>query len=263
MRTPLKVKLFSYYNGQDFAYPDLVEVQLKSFEWFKKTGLRELFDEISPIKDHGGREFELHFLDYKFDPPKYSEEQTKEKDQTYESALRANLKLVDNQTKKVKIQEVYLGDFPIMTERGTFIINGVERVVISQLVRSPGVYFTATPFRGKKFFGAKVIPNRGAWLEIETESDGFIGVKIDRKRKAPITQLLRIFGLENDEILNAFSGVDRGEIKFIEPTLKKDEAKNADDSFLEINKIPKGVVYLGISSYFLLTGYANVQAPPL
>ena len=233
----MKTKLFSSYKGPAFDFPNLVEVQLDSFKWFLKTGLKELFDEISPIKDHTGKELELYFLDYKFDEPKYSEEETKEKDQTYEAALRVNLKLLDKQTGKTKIQEVYLGDFPIMTGRGTFIINGVERVVISQLVRSPGVYFTASVYRGRKLFGARIIPNRGAWLEMETESDGFIGVKIDRKRKAPITQLFRIFGLEdNQAILDAFSGADRGETKFIETTLKKDEAKTADESFLEIYK---------------------------
>ena len=230
-------KIFSSYKGLAFAQPDLIDIQIDSFKWFKEVGLRELFSEISPIKDHTGKELELHFLDYKFDPPKYSEEQAKEKDQTYEAALRANLKLVDNVNKQNKTQEVYLGDFPIMTERGTFIINGVERVVIPQLIRSPGVYFSAGVFRGRKLFGAKVIPNRGAWLEFETEADGFIGVKIDRKRKAPVTQLLRIFGLaDNKSILEAFAGTDNGPIKFIDATLKKDDAKIADESFMEIYK---------------------------
>ncbi|HXF44119.1 MAG TPA: DNA-directed RNA polymerase subunit beta, partial [Candidatus Paceibacterota bacterium] len=117
----------------------MIEFQLNSFKWFLEKGLKELFDEISPIKDHTGNELELHFLDYKFDQPKYTEEQSKYKDQTYEAALRANLKLVDRVSKQSRTQEVYLGDFPIMTERGTFIINGVERVVIAQLISSAGV----------------------------------------------------------------------------------------------------------------------------
>lgn len=230
-----KVKIFSSYKGVVKEPPHFIEIQLQSFDWFLKKGLRELFDEISPIKDHTNKELELHFLDYKFDEPKYTELQCKEKDQTYESALRANLKLVNRETKETKTQEVYLGDFPMMTGRGTFIINGVERVVISQLLRSAGVYFLMNVFRGKKLFSAKVIPNRGVWLEFETDPDGFIGVKIDRKRKAPVTDLLRIFGIEtNEEILKTFADVDTGKIKYIEATLKKDEAKTTEESYLEI-----------------------------
>jgi DNA-directed RNA polymerase subunit beta len=232
-----EVKVFSTYKGPVFAQPNLIEIQLRSYEWLVKDGLRELFREISPVVDHTGKEFELHFLNYHFDKPKFSEEQSKDKDVTYEAALRVNLKLVNKTTKETKTQKVYFGDFPTMTERGTFIINGVERVVVSQLIRSPGVHFTANVFRGEKFFGAKVIPNRGAWLEFETEQDGFIGVKIDRKRKAAVSQLLRIFGLNNDdEIRRVFSGVDKGSLKFIEATLKKDEAHTVDDSFIEIYK---------------------------
>ena len=231
-----KPKEFTSYKGPNFPQPNLIEVQLASHRWFVEKGLRELFSEISPIKDHTGKELELNFLDYRFDAPKYTEEQTKEKDQTYEAALRVTLKLVNKVTKSVLTQEVYLGDFPIMTTRGTFIINGVERVVISQLVRSAGAYFTANMSRGRKLFGAKVIPNRGAWLEFETESDGFIGVKIDRKRKAPVTQLLRIFGIEDAEtIKKIFASVDTGPVKYIEATLKKDDAKNVGDSFLGIH----------------------------
>ncbi len=233
----MKTKIFSFYKGPTLPQPDLIEIQKNSFEWFLKKGLRELFDEISPIRDHTGKELELHFLDYKFDEPKYTEEQTKEKDQTYEASLRVNLKLTDKTMKSAQTQEVYLGDFPIMTKRGTFIINGVERVVISQLVRSPGVYFTASVFRGKKIFGAKVIPNRGAWLEFETEADGSIMVKIDRKRKAPVTQLLRVFGFEtNEEIIRAFSDIDQGDHKSILATLKKDDTENRSDSFVAIHQ---------------------------
>ena len=233
----MKTKVFSHYNGPSLPVPDLIEIQRDSFSWFLKKGLRELFDEISPIRDHTGKELELHFLDYKFDEPKYTEEQTKEKDQTYEASLRVNLKLMDKGMKSANTQEVYLGDFPLMTKRGTFIINGVERVVISQLVRSPGVYFSGNIFRGRKIFGAKVIPNRGAWLEFETEADGSIMVKIDRKRKAPVTQLLRIFGLETQEdIIRAFSDVDVGESKSILATLKKDDAKDKEESFLAIHQ---------------------------
>ena len=155
-------KTFSAYQGRTHPLPNLVEIQTYSYAWFLEKGLRELLDEISPIQDHTGGELELHFLDFKFDEPKYTELQAKKKDQTYEAALRVKLKLVHVGTKQSEVQEVYLGDFPLMTEQGTFIINGVERVVVSQLVRSPGVYFSANVFRGKKLFGAKVIPNRGA-----------------------------------------------------------------------------------------------------
>ncbi|MGC9610888.1 MAG: DNA-directed RNA polymerase subunit beta, partial [Minisyncoccia bacterium] len=230
-----KVKIFSSYKGPTITPLNLVEVQNNSFKWFLEKGLRELFDEISPIKDHTGKELELSFLDYKFDQPKYSEPKSLEKDQTYEAPLRVNVKLTNVLNKQSKVQEVYLGDFPIMTARGTFIINGVERVVISQIIRSPGAYFTMNLFRGRKLFGAKVIPNRGAWLELDTEADGFLGVKIDRRRKAPVTQLLRIFGLkDNDAILKAFAKVDTGALKYIQATLKKDDAKDVDDSFIEI-----------------------------
>src|ERR1051325_10884514 len=184
MPQKMPTKEFSTHKGPVFPQPDLVELQTNAFKWLVETGIKELFAEISPIKDHTGKELELHFVDYKFDQPKYTQEQTKEKNQTYEAALRANLKLIDKTTKQTKVQEVYLGDFPMMTARGTFIINGVERVVISQLIRSAGIYFTANVFRGRKLFGAKVIPNRGSWIEVETESDGLIGVRIDRKRKA-------------------------------------------------------------------------------
>ncbi|MEK7626715.1 MAG: DNA-directed RNA polymerase subunit beta [Patescibacteria group bacterium] len=230
-----KTKIFSSYQGPTFAPLNLVETQINSYKWFLEKGIRELFEEISPIKDHTGKELELSFLDYKFDQPKYSEAKSMEKDQTFEAPLRVNVKLVSRETKQSKVQEVYLGDFPLMTARGTFIVNGVERVVISQIIRSPGIYFTANMFRGRKLFGGKIIPNRGAWVELDTEADGFLGVKIDRRRKAPVTQLLRVLGLkDNDEILKAFAKVDTGAIKYIQATLKKDDAKNADESFIEL-----------------------------
>ncbi|MFH0712806.1 MAG: DNA-directed RNA polymerase subunit beta, partial [Candidatus Jorgensenbacteria bacterium] len=233
----MRTKTFSFFKTPPFKAPNLIEIQLNSFKWFKEKGLRELFDEISPIKDHSGSELELHFLNYKLDPPKYTEEQSKEKDLTYEAALRANLKLIDKVSKQNRTQEVYLGEFPIMTDRGTFIINGVERVVISQLIRSPGVYFTASVFRGQKLFGSKIIPNRGSWVELETDSAGVIYVKIDRKRKAPVTQLLRVFGLgDNEAILKEFKNVDTGKINYITRTIEGDGAKTVDESFVELYK---------------------------
>ncbi len=233
----LPTKIFSSYRRPFIEQQFLAEIQINSWNWFVKTGLKELFDEISPIKDYTGENLELYFIDYYFDEPKYDEETARNKDITYEAPLRAKVKLVNRKTKETKEQEVYLGDFPIMTKRGTFIINGVERVVVAQLIRSPGIFFTAEVFKGQKFFGAKIIPNRGAWLEFSSEPDGFIGVKIDRHRKVPVTDLLRIFGLENnEEIIKTFSDVDTGSIKFIEATLKKDAAKDVPSSYIEIYK---------------------------
>jgi len=233
-----KAKIFSSYKEPSYIQPHFAEIQFNSFNWFLKKGFQELLDEISPIVDHIGEEFELHFLNYKFDKPKYTEVQARAKNRNYEVALRANVKLVDKKNNSNITQEVYLGDFPIMTSRGTFIVNGVERVIISQLIRSPGVYYSASMIQGRKQFGAKVIPNRGSWLEIETARDGTIGVKIDRKRKTPITQLFRTFGLEtNEEILEIFKDVDEGDIKYIEKTLNKDSAKTVNESYTELYKI--------------------------
>lgn len=232
-----KTKNFSPQRGSLIEQPNLVEIQTRSYDWLFKTGLKELFEEISPIRDYTGKELELHFTGYYFDEPKYDELQSRYKDITYEAPLRGKLKLVNKLTKSVKEQEVYLGDFPVMTPRGTFIINGVERVVLSQLIRSSGIYFTASVFRGRKLFGAKIIPDRGAWLEFETDPDGFIGVKIDRKRKVAVTDILRIFGLKtNDDILKAFSDTGKSGLEYIKATLKKDAAEEPSQSYIEIYK---------------------------
>ena len=242
MRQKLLVKIFSHRPEALINQPNLTEIQTNSYKWFLLKGLKELFEEISPIKDYTGKEYDLYFEEFRFDEPKYDEVVSLEKDLTYEAALRATLRLEDKKTNKSKSQDVYIGDFPLMTERGTFIINGVERVVVSQLIRSSGVYFGATMFRGKKLFGGKLIPNRGAWLEFETDADGFIGVKIDRRRKAPISDLVRIFAsmegkeISNEEILKLFSDIDTGPTKHMAATLKKDSAKSTEDAYLEIYK---------------------------
>lgn len=223
----LPTNIFSSRSGALIEQPDLALIQTKSYEWFRTEGLKELFGEFSPVTDYSGKRLELYFLDYYFDLPKYTEEEARFKGITYEAPLRARVRLIDKETDKKKEQEVYLGDFPMMTTRGTFIVNGVERVVISQLVRSPGAYFTMNLYRGRKLFGAKLIPHRGAWLEFETDPDGVIGVKIDRYRKVPVTSLFRVFGFKDEEILKTFGDV-------IKPTLDKDTAKNAADSYLEI-----------------------------
>jgi len=233
----LPTKVFSSHSKALVAQPNLVEIQTQSYQWFLKTGLKELFKEVSPIKDYTGKDLELHFVDYYFDEPKYDEAHARFKDLTYEAPLRLKLRLENHRVKEKKEQEIYFGDLPMMTDRGTFIINGIERVVVSQLIRSAGVYFTANVWRGRKLFGAKIIPNRGVWLEFETDADGFIGVKIDRKRKAAVSDILRIFGMtEEEEIIKTFADIEVGDRQYIKPTLKKDSAKNLDESYLEIYK---------------------------
>jgi DNA-directed RNA polymerase subunit beta len=173
--------------------PNLIKVQLDSYDWFKREGLRELFDEISPIQDFTGSKMELRFGEYTFGEPKYDERECRDRDATYAAPLRVKVELIVKETGEVKEQELFMGDFPLMTPTGTFIINGAERVVVSQLVRSPGVYFTKEkdPTTGRDLAYAKVIPNRGAWLEFETSNRDVISVKVDRKRKIPVTTLLR------------------------------------------------------------------------
>ncbi len=218
--------------------PNLIEVQLNSYKWFFEHGLKELLDEINPIHDFTGKNLELYFGDYYFDKPKYDEITARERNTTFEAPLYVSAKLVNKVTGKTKTQDVYFGDFPLMTPRGTLVINGVERVVVSQLIKSPGVFFTTEFARGKDLYGAKIVPNRGAWLELDTDNAGVIGVKIDRKRRIPVTALLRIFGLKtNEEILEAFKDVDTNpELKYIQATLEKDASSTADEGYKEVYK---------------------------
>jgi len=218
--------------------PDLIEVQKYSYDWFFREGLRELFDEISPIKDFIGRDLELSFTDYYLDEPKFDEKTSKEKNITYEAPLRVKTRLANKRSGESKEQEIYLGDLPIMTERGTFVVNGIERVVVSQLVRSAGVFFTSEFLRGRKYYGAKIIPNRGAWVEMETDASNVIWVKIDRKRKVAVTSLLRAFGYgSNEDILALFADAEtHPSIRYIESTLAKDSAKNEDEGLIEVYK---------------------------
>lgn len=234
----MTIKYFSKYPKDLYPLPALIQLQLESYHWFLKRGLRELLDEISPIKDYSGKDLELSFEDYFLDEPKRNEAEAKKYGLSYEAALRVKLKLNNKKTKEIKTQEIFLTDFPLITPRGTFVVNGVERVVVSQLIRSPGVFFTSEYNRGKKLHGAKVIPNRGAWLEFETDLNGVISVKIDRKRKVPVTALIRIFGIESDEeIAKLFKDVDNNpSIKYIEETLKRDPSKNQAEGLLEIYK---------------------------
>ena len=218
--------------------PDLIEVQLRSYRWFFEDGLKELFHEVSPIKDFIGRDLELSFEQYFLDEPKFDEKASREKNVTYEAPLRVRTKLVNRRTNVTKEQEIYLGDLPIMTPRGTFIINGIERVIVAQLVRSAGAFFTADVYRGRRYYGAKIIPNRGAWLEFETDPKNVIWVKIDRKRKVAVTSLMRAFGYTTDEeIIALFKDVDTHPTnRYIEATIAKDAAKDEAEGLIEVYK---------------------------
>ncbi len=235
--------------------PGLIQIQLDSFEWFKKEGLRELFEEISPIEDFTGKNLSLEFIvpPEPFGRPKYNEDECRDRDATYSAPLNVKARLINKETGEIIEKDIFMGDFPLMTKEGTFIINGAERVVVSQLVRSPGVYFTADEdaTTGRRLFAAKLIPGRGAWLEFETSNKNLLTVKIDRKRKLPITTLLRaIASLAKDQyhaedldlstdqgILDAFSNVDNDpNIRYIQATLDRDPVKKEDEALLELYK---------------------------
>ncbi len=233
---------FSYGQILDrLEVGSLIQTQLDSFNWFRTEGLRELFDEINPITDYTGKNYELRFLDYEFGTPKVDEEECRQRDMTFSAPLRINTRLhikTGDNAGEIKEAEVFMGDFAIMTRDGTFIINGTERVVVSQLVRSPGVYFTATEDRttGRLIYSAKLIPNRGAWLEIETSGRDLLTVKIDRKRKVPVTTLVRALGYaSNEDILAFFSDVDTDpEHQYIRTTLEKDSTATVEDALVEL-----------------------------
>lgn len=252
--------------------PRLIQTQVDSFEWFKRDGLHELFEEISPISDFTGKSMELHFLDHHFDKPRYTDAECRDRDATYAAPLRVNVRLVIKETGEVKESEIFMGDFPIMSENGTFVINGAERVVVSQLVRSPGVYFVEEKdaITGHPLFYAKLIPNRGAWLEFETSNKNIMSVKVDRKRKIPVTVLLRavlaildeqgrkpaLCGLD-DDVLQLFQDAnttallttgnaagDSGSPTIarwsnnitIQQTIDKDPTKNGEEALVELYK---------------------------
>ncbi len=225
-----------YYTQQDDAIdlPSLVDHQNKSFQWFVDEGLGELLAEISPIDDYTGTKLSLSFKDYHFDEPKMTEAAARENNVSYDAPLKATVELTNKVTGEVKEQEIYLGDYPWMTTRGTFVINGAERVVVSQLIRSAGVFFTADQHGSSNLYGAKVIPGRGAWLEFETAASGAVFVKIDRKRKIPVTTLLRALGMTEARMKDSFKHVDQGKLSYLEATLEKDPAKGQNDALIEV-----------------------------
>ena len=212
--------------------PDLIEVQKKSFEWFLKEGLKEELLSFSPIKDYTGR-LELHFLpNYTFDNAKYTVEEARIHDATYAKQLRVMIRLVNRDSGEIKEQEVYIGDIPTMTDKGTFIVNGAERVIVSQIVRSPGVYFKCDPSpTGKRLYNATMIPNRGAWLKIETDSNDIIHVKIDKNRKILATTLLKAMGITVSEMESKFT-----HFEFLKKTLEKDPTETTDEALVELYK---------------------------
>lgn len=217
------------------ALPNLIAHQTDSFKWFVEEGLGEIFAEINPIEDYTGTKLELRFKDYHFDAPKMSEIEARDNNVSYEAPLKAKIELTNKVTGEVKEQEIYLGDYPAMTDRGTFVINGAERVVVSQLIRSAGVFFTADAAGGRNYYGAKIIPGRGAWLEFETAQSGVMYVKIDRRRKIPVTTLLRALAYPtNAGIKELFTDVDSGEVKYIDATLDKDPSKGTNEALIEV-----------------------------
>ncbi|HHW46543.1 MAG TPA: DNA-directed RNA polymerase subunit beta [Clostridiales bacterium] len=220
-------------NNEVIDVPNLIKVQKDSYRWFLEEGLKEVFKEVSSITDYTGN-LVLNFIDYKLDDePKYSVMECKEKDTTYAAPLRVRAQLLNKETGEIKESEVFMGDFPIMTETGTFIINGAERVIVSQLVRSPGVYFDVTLDKtGKKLFNATIIPNRGARLEYETDQNEIIYIKIDKNRKIPITTFIRALGVENNESIKELLGEDTRLLV----TLDKDTSHNIEEALLEVYK---------------------------
>src|SRR5687768_7327301 len=217
--------------------PNLIQVQLESFDWFRNQGLLELLQEISPITDFTGKNMELRFLDYTFGEPRYSVFECRQRDMTYAAPLRVRVQLLIKETGEIKESEIFMGDFPLMTDTGTFVINGAERVVVSQLVRSPGAYFTAAedPNTGRRLFGAKLIPNRGAWLEFETSNKDVLSVKVDRKRKIPVTILLRAIGYaDDDQLFELFKDVNNNpDHNYIKATIDKDSTKTQEEAVIE------------------------------
>jgi DNA-directed RNA polymerase subunit beta len=229
-------KTFARYKKPQIEMPNLVETHLKSYEWLLNVGLKDAFKEFSPIEDYSGKKFALEFVGIELSAPKYDEYFAKENKLSYEAPLKARVKLINKTFKTEKEQEIFMADFPMMTSHGTFIVNGVERVVVPQISRSFGVSFIVDEIKGKRYFGAKIIPGRGAWVEVESDPDGAVYVRIDKKRKFPVTVLLRALGVENNDAILKLFAKDESALKAIEATLTKDTATTPDESFIEIHK---------------------------
>ena len=239
----MQVKNFSK-SQLKFPLPYLLQLQRDSWSQLWDRDLRDLFQEMFPVRDYTNKQFELDFVDFVLGKPKYETGyKAKEEEDSFSAPLRLKFALKNLKTKEIKEQEVFLADFPLMMDNGVFIINGVERVVIPQLIRSAGIFFTVKNFKGKKYFGAKIIPSRGAWLEFSMDTSGFLGIKVNRQRKVAATTLLRVFGLVNTvDIKKAFKDIDTGETKYIEKTLSRDPATNEAEAFVEVyRKLRPGI----------------------
>jgi len=229
----MQKKYFSTYKEPLVAFPNFVENQLMSYEWITKGGLADIFKEFSPIEDYSGKKFRLEFLSIELREPKFDEHHAKNMKQSYDAPLYAKVKLTNLALNTEKEQEIFLSDFPVMTNHGTFVTNGIERVIVPQLIRSFGVLFNTQEVKGKRQFGAKIIPARGVWIEIETDPSGMMFCRIDRKRKFPITTLLRIMGAEtDDQILKLFS--DSKIRSYVQLILEQDLVKGGDEAFVEV-----------------------------
>ena len=226
-------KYFSKYKKPLVEFPNLLQHQSDSFNWLIEKGLKEVFKEFTPIQDYSGKKFQLDIVSFHLAEPQYDEHYAKENKLSYEAQLKARVKLTNKQTGSEKEQEIFMSDLPMMTNHGTFVINGVERTLVPQLSRSSGVFFTDLEIKGKKYFGAKVIPNRGVWIEIESDPDGAIYVRIDKKRKFPIVSLLRALGLTTDEQIKGFFKTEKAKA-VIAHCIEKDPSKNVEDAYIEI-----------------------------
>ncbi|MEK7186793.1 MAG: DNA-directed RNA polymerase subunit beta [Patescibacteria group bacterium] len=234
--TTLRVKkYFGAFREPLTKIPNLVSSQVDSFKWLIEHGLEEIFEEFSSIKDFSSKKFQLDFTGFELAEPKFNEYEAKRRRLTYEAPLKVKVRVKNMIAGTEKEQEIFMADFPLMTPRGTFIISGIERVIVPQLARSFGVFFTSHEPKGKKTFGAKIIPGRGAWIEMETDYDDVVYVRIDRKRKFPVSILLRAFGIStNEKILSLFTSLDAK--RFVEKTLTKDHTTNVDEAAIEIHK---------------------------
>jgi len=228
-------KYFGKFKAPLIETPNMVSHQTDSFKWLLEKGLAEVFKEFSPITDYAEKKFELSFSSFEITNPKYDEHYAKDNKMSYEGKLSAKVKLRNKILSTEKEQEIFLTDIPLMTDHGTFIINGIERVIVPQLARSFGMFFTANDIKGKRYFGAKIIPSRGAWIEIESDADDLIYVKIDKKRKFSVTSLLRVLGATDKQIVEYFKDNEAVK-KAMELNLAKDHAKTVEDSYVEIYK---------------------------
>ena len=236
MRKSITQKTFGAYRAPSVPFPDLVGHQRASFDWLLKEGFKELFKEFSPITDYSGKKFELRFEGFEIEEPKFDEGFARENMRTYEAPIKVTVKLINKTLGSEKSQELFLADLPMMTPHGSFIVSGVERAIVPQLARSFGAFFISELNRGRQFFGAKIIPLRGVWIEIDSEADGAIFVKIDRKRKFPFTQLLTVFGGGLGEQVTKHFATNPLALAAIKATLEHDEAKSIEEAYIEIHR---------------------------